>query len=161
MHVTSLFCVTWDVNVSLVVTCIKNLPINKYEEAHTFRVVLLGLLEVGLQELGEGALLCQELLVAPPLGDLSVLYHDDLIHFRQERNGVGHKHPSLKYQGSLNFQDQSLGSNGSEVAERPANMTIKKWPPNAAACRSISCFLAIPPPPSPEFLYLLLYRPHM
>ena len=61
----------------------------------TFWVVLLGLLQVGLQELGEGPLLCEQLLVAAALRYLSVLQHDDLIHFGQERNGVGHKHTSL------------------------------------------------------------------
>ena len=62
----------------------------------TFWVVLLGLLQVGLQELGEGPLLCEQLLVAAALRYLSVLQHDDLIHLGQERDGVGHKHASLK-----------------------------------------------------------------
>ena len=64
--------------------------------ARTFRVVLLGLLQVGLQELGEGSLLCEQLLVAAALRYLSVLQHDDLIHLGQERNSVGHKDASLK-----------------------------------------------------------------
>ncbi len=63
-----------------------------------FGLVLVLLGEVVAQEICEGSVLREQVLVGAGLRDAPVHEHHDLIHLRQEADAVRHQHPRLKHE---------------------------------------------------------------